>query len=193
MSIQLPNLPYALSALEPHVSRETLDVHYNKHHRGYVEKLGELIATTNHAHATLDDIVRSSSGPIFDNAAQVWNHNFYWQSLSPEPTQVHGELAARIDRDFGSFNQFREAFTKAAKEHFGSGWAWLVEERRGTLAVITTHDAETPLESDTFKPLLTCDVWEHAYYIDHRNDRGAYLDAFWHVANWDFAARRLKA
>lgn len=188
MQHELPALPYARDELEPHISEETLDFHYGKHHQGYVNNLNALLPETPFADAMLDDIVRESTGAVFNNAAQVWNHTFYWQSMTPGGREPGGALASRIATDFGSFAEFKSVFTSAATGQFGSGWAWLVQRRDGSLAVRTTSNADTPLVgADT--PLLTCDVWEHAYYIDRRNDRGAYIDSWWNVVNWDFAAQ----
>jgi superoxide dismutase, Fe-Mn family len=191
MSIELPALPYARNALQPHISSETLDFHYGKHHQTYVDNLNKLIAGTEFADADLETIVKKSQGGMFNNAAQVWNHTFYWNSLSPsggrEPT---GKLADAIIKSFGSFAAFKEEFSKAAIGTFGSGWAWLVQRPDGALAIVSTSNAATPITGSD-KPLLTCDVWEHAYYIDYRNARAKYVEAFWSLANWDFAAKRL--
>ncbi|HTD28930.1 MAG TPA: Fe-Mn family superoxide dismutase [Xanthomonadaceae bacterium] len=191
MSIELPALPYARNALQPHISSETLDFHYGKHHQTYVDNLNKLIVGTEFADADLETIVKKAQGGMFNNAAQIWNHTFYWNSLSPsggrEPT---GKLAEAIAKSFGSFAAFKEEFTKAAIGTFGSGWAWLVQRADGTLAIVSTSNAATPITGSD-KPLLTCDVWEHAYYIDYRNARAKYVEAFWSLANWDFAAKRL--
>lgn len=193
MAIELPNLPYAKNALAPHISEETLDFHYDKHHRAYVTNLNNLLPGTEFEAASLQDIVKKSSGGIFNNAAQVWNHTFYWNSLSPrgggEPT---GLLADAINKNFGSFNAFKEEFTKSAVTTFGSGWAWLVKNTDGSLAVLSTSNAGCPLTTGQ-TPLLTCDVWEHAYYIDYRNARPKYLEAFWALVNWEFAAKNFSA
>lgn len=190
MAIELPALPYERNALEPHISAETLDYHYGKHHQAYVTNLNKMIAGTEFEGQDLESIVRSSSAGVFNNAAQVWNHSFYWNCLSPngggEPT---GELAAAIARDFGSFAEFKEKFTATAIGTFGSGWAWLVKTPAGKLELVSTSNAATPLTSDN-KPLLTCDVWEHAYYVDYRNARPQYVEAFWHLVNWDFVAQQ---
>ena len=192
MAIELPPLPYPRDALQPHISAETLDYHYGKHHQAYVDNLNKQIAGTDHADKPLEDIVRSSSGGVFNNAAQVWNHTFYWNCLSPsgggEPT---GKLAEAIVQAFGSFEQFKEQFTQTALTTFGSGWAWLVQRPDGQLALVSTSNAATPLTgSDT--ALLTCDVWEHAYYVDYRNARPKYLEAFWKLVNWSFVAGRMR-
>jgi superoxide dismutase, Fe-Mn family len=189
MAHTLPDLPYAMNALEPHISRETLEFHYGKHHRTYVEKLNGLIEGTEFAKASLEDTVRGSSGGVFNNAAQIWNHTFYWHCLSPSGGgQPGGQLAKAIDDAFGSFGEFHKQFSDKAVTLFGSGWAWLVKQPGGKLAIVQTSNAETPLTGkDT--PLLTCDVWEHAYYIDYRNARPKYLEAFWQLVNWEFVAK----
>lgn len=188
MSYALPPLPYAPTALAPHLSAETLDFHYSKHHQTYVTNLNNLVPGTEYEGLSLEDIVRKApAGGIFNNAAQVWNHTFYWKSLSPNgggaPT---GALAQAIDKTFGSFDKFKEEFTKCAVTTFGSGWAWLVKNPDGSLALVSTSNAGCPLTSNQ-QPLLTCDVWEHAYYIDYRNARPKYLEAFWQLVNWQFA------
>jgi Fe-Mn family superoxide dismutase len=189
---KLPELPYAKTALAPHISAETLEYHYGKHHATYVANLNKLIAGTEFAESSLEDIVKKASGGLFNNAAQVWNHTFYWNSLSPKGGgEPSGALADALVKAFGSFAQFKEKLTAAAITQFGSGWAWLVKNSDGSLAVEQTSNAATPLK-DGKKPLLTVDVWEHAYYIDYRNARPAYLEAFWKLANWDFAAANLK-
>ena len=192
MAIELPTLPYAQDALAPHISKETLEYHYGKHHQTYVTNLNNLIPGTEFESMTLEDIVKKSQGAIFNNAAQIWNHTFYWNSLSPqgggEPT---GALAEAINRSFQSFAQFKESFNKLAVGTFGSGWAWLVQRPDRSLGLVSTSNAATPLTgNDT--PLLTCDVWEHAYYIDYRNARAKYVDAFWNLVNWEFASSLLK-
>ncbi len=192
MAIELPALPYARDALVPHISPETIDFHYSKHHQAYVTNLNNLIKGTAHENQSLEEIVRSSSGGVFNNAAQVWNHSFYWNCLKPNgggaPT---GALAAAIDAAFGSFDKFKEEFTKTAIGTFGSGWAWLVQKADGSLALASTSNAATPLTGDD-KPLLTCDVWEHAYYIDYRNLRAKYVEAFWNLVNWDFVSAQMR-
>ncbi|HEX7342151.1 MAG TPA: Fe-Mn family superoxide dismutase [Rhodanobacteraceae bacterium] len=188
MAIELPPLPYANNALEPHISAETLDYHYGKHHAGYVTKLNAAIAGTELADAALEDIIRKASGGLFNNAAQTWNHTFYWNSLSPngggEPT---GKLLEAINKSFGSVDKFKQEFTTSAGGNFGSGWTWLVQRTDGSLAIVNTSNAATPITGSD-KPLLTVDVWEHAYYIDYRNARPKYLEAFFNLVNWDFAA-----
>jgi Fe-Mn family superoxide dismutase len=191
MAFSLPPLPYELDALAPHISKETLEFHYGKHHQAYVTNLNNLIAGTEFESSSLEDIIKKSSGGIFNNAAQVWNHTFYWNGLSPngggEPT---GDLLAGINAKWGSFDAFKEAFNKSAAGNFGSGWTWLVKRTDGTLDIVNTGNAATPLTTDDV-PLMTCDVWEHAYYIDYRNARPKYLENFWNVVNWDFAASNL--
>jgi superoxide dismutase, Fe-Mn family len=189
MEHKLPELPYALDALAPHISRETLEYHYGKHHQTYVTNLNNLIKGTEFENATLEDIIKKSSGGIFNNAAQVWNHTFYWHCLSPKGGGEAGDaLGAAIAKKWGSYAAFKEAFTKAAVGTFGSGWAWLVKKADGSLDIVSTSNAATPLTSPD-KPLLTCDVWEHAYYIDYRNARPKYMDAFWALVHWEFAAK----
>lgn len=194
MSVSLPDLPYSQKALAPHISEETLSFHYGKHHKSYVDKLNSLIQGTEWEKAGLEEIIKSSSGKnqsVFNSAAQAWNHSFYWSSLSPDGGgQPFGSLAAAIEKSFGSAEKFKERFAAAALGQFGSGWAWLVEEG-GSLKVTATSNAETPLTSPGQKPLLTCDVWEHAYYIDYRNARNKYIEAFWRLINWRFAGKNL--
>ncbi len=191
MAIELPALPYDRAALEPHISAETIDFHYSKHHQTYVTNLNNLIAGTEFESADLESIVRKAQGGMFNNAAQVWNHSFYWNCLKPngggEPT---GKLAEAIDAAFGSFDAFKAEFTKTAIGTFGSGWAWLVQRADGSLALVSTSNAATPL-TGTDKPLLTCDVWEHAYYVDYRNARPKYVEAFWNLVNWDFVSAQM--
>ena len=193
MSFELPALPYAKDALAPHISEETIEYHYGKHHQTYVTNLNNLVPGTEFEGLTLEEIIKKSSGGIFNNAAQVWNHTFYWHSLSPNgggaPT---GGLAYAIDRTFGSFEQFKEEFTKTAVTTFGSGWAWLVKKPNGGLELVSTSNAATPLTA-SLTPILTCDVWEHAYYIDFRNQRPKYLEAFWALVNWEFASANYEA
>lgn len=188
MTIQLPPLPYEMDALAPHISRETLEYHYGKHHKAYVDNLNNLIPNTEFANKSLEEIIMKSSGGIFNNAAQIWNHTFYWHCLSPngggKPT---GALASAIDTAFGSFEQFKELFTKTAVTTFGSGWGWLVKNANGALELVSTSNAQTPMTSNQ-KALLTCDVWEHAYYIDYRNARPKYVEHFWELVNWDFVS-----
>jgi superoxide dismutase, Fe-Mn family len=192
MEYKLPPLPYALDALEPHISGETLEFHYRKHHQSYVTNLNHLVKGTEFENLPLEEIVKKSSAGIFNNAAQMWNHSLYWNSLAPKAggKPPAGALAAAIDRKWGSFDAFKEAFTQSAVSHFGSGWTWLVKKPEGSLDIVNTSNAATPLTTAD-KPLLTCDVWEHAYYIDYRNRRPDYLEAFWNLVNWDFAAGNL--
>ena len=191
MAIELPALPYERNALAPHISEETIDYHYGKHHNTYVVNLNKLIEGTDFAGKSLEDIVKGSDGGIFNNAAQVWNHTFYWNCLSPngggEPT---GDIAGLIEKSFGSFAEFKEKFTQQAVTTFGSGWAWLIIDDNGNLSMTSTSNADTPIKHGQ-KPLLTCDVWEHAYYIDYRNVRPDYLAAFWNLVNWDFVNEQL--
>lgn len=191
MAITLPDLPYAKNALAPHISEETLDFHYGKHHNAYVTKLNGMIEGTEFADKSLEEIVKGSSGGMFNNAAQVFNHTFYWNSMKPNGGGApSGDLAAAIDRDFGSFDAFKAAFSEAGATQFGSGWAWLVVEN-GKLSVTKTANAETPITGSA-TPLLTMDVWEHAYYIDFRNARPKYIETFLdQLVNWDFAAANL--
>ena len=191
MTIELPALPWPKDSLAPHISVETLDYHHGKHHQAYVTNLNKLIAGTPQENASLEDIVKNSSGGIFNNAAQVWNHTFYWNSMKPggggEPT---GAIAAAINASFGSYAAFREQFVAAATTQFGSGWAWLVKSG-DKLEIVKTSNAETPLTTDK-KPILTIDVWEHAYYVDYRNARPKYIDTFLDsLINWDFANANL--
>ncbi len=192
MTFTLPALPYAMDALAPHISKETIEYHYGKHHQAYVNNLNKLIPGTEFASMSLDEIIKQAKGGIFNNAAQIWNHTFYWHCLSPngggEPT---GKLADAINSHFGSFNEFKEQFTQAAATTFGSGWAWLVQDSTGALKIISTSNAGTPM-TEGLTALLTCDVWEHAYYIDYRNARPDYIGAFWSLVHWDFVASNLK-
>jgi Fe-Mn family superoxide dismutase len=189
MAIELPALPYARDALAPHISPETIDYHYGKHHQTYVTNLNNQIKGTAFENAALEEIVAKSSGAMFNNAAQVWNHTFYWNCLKPagggEPS---GKLGEAITTAFGSFAAFKEEFTKVA---LGSGWAWLVQRADGTLALVSTSNAATPVTT-TDRALLTCDVWEHAYYVDYRNARAKYVEAFWNLVNWDFVAGQMR-
>lgn len=192
MTFQLPALPYERNALEPHISSETLDYHYGKHHQAYVNNLNKLIEGSEFEGKSLEDIITSSQGGVFNNAAQIWNHTFYWNSLSPNGGgEADGELAAAIAAKFGNFDEFKSQFTQSAATTFGSGWAWLVKNAAGELEVVSTSNAGTPLTAGQ-TPLLTCDVWEHAYYIDTRNDRPKYISNFWNLVNWDFVAKNFK-
>jgi superoxide dismutase, Fe-Mn family len=189
MEHTLPTLPYAMDALQPHISKETLEFHYGKHHQTYVTNLNNLIKGTEHENASLEDIIKKSSGGLFNNAAQIWNHTFYWHCLKPngggEPT---GKLADAIKAKFGSFDEFKKQFTQTCIGTFGSGWGWLVKNADGTVDLMSTSNAQLPMTSGKVA-LLTCDVWEHAYYIDYRNKRPDYLAAFWNLVNWDFASK----
>ncbi len=193
MAHQLPELPYEQNALEPHISAETLEYHYGKHHATYVTNLNNLIPGTEFENMSLEDIISKSSGGIFNNAAQVWNHTFYWNCLSPngggEPT---GELGDAINKAFGSFADFKDKFTTSAVTNFGSGWTWLVKNSAGDLEIVNTSNAGNPM-TNGMTPLMTCDVWEHAYYIDYRNARPKYLETFWNLVNWDFVSGNLSA
>ena len=188
MAHELPPLPYEMTALEPHISARTLEFHYGKHHAGYVKKLNNMIPGTEFESDSLEDIIRNASGGIFNNAAQVFNHTFYWQCMSPngggEPS---GALAKALIKSFGSVGEFRERFSEQAGGLFGSGWAWLVRKPDGSLAIAQTSNAGCPIASGDH-PLLTCDVWEHAYYLDYQNARPDYVKAFWNLVNWDFVA-----
>nr|VFK65266.1 MAG: superoxide dismutase, Fe-Mn family [Candidatus Kentron sp. TC] len=188
---ELPQLPYAKGALAPHISEETLEFHYGKHHQTYVTNLNNLIKGSEFEGMSLEDIIKKSSGGIFNNSAQVWNHTFYWKSLDPKgggaPT---GALADAIGSAFDSFDNFKEKFTTSAVTNFGSGWTWLVKSDQGKLELLNTSNAGTPMTEGKIA-LLTCDVWEHAYYIDYRNARPKYVDAFWSLVNWDFVASNL--
>jgi Fe-Mn family superoxide dismutase len=193
MAFTLPPLPYAKNALEPHISEETVEYHYGKHHAAYVNKLNSLIPGTPFEDLSLEEIILKSDGPIFNNAAQVWNHTFYWNSMKPNGGgDPAGDLAVAIEKHFGSLADFKQKFTDSALNRFGSGWAWLVKDSHGALEIVSTSNAENPMTSGK-KPLLTCDVWEHAYYIDTRNDRGKYVSNFWQLVNWDFVAENFKS
>ena len=189
MAFELPALPYAKDALLPHISAETLEFHHGKHHNAYVGKLNSVVEGTDFAGKSLEDIIKSSEGPVFNNAAQIWNHTFYWHCLSPngggEPT---GALADAINAKWGSFAAFQTAFNDKAVNNFGSSWTWLVKKADGSLDIVNTSNAGTPLTDSSIKALLTVDLWEHAYYIDFRNARPTYLNAFWALANWEFAS-----
>jgi Fe-Mn family superoxide dismutase len=189
MAFELPALPYAQDALEPHISAETLGFHYGKHHATYVAKLNGLVEGTDMADKSLEEVVKSSSGGIFNNAAQIWNHTFYWHSLSPngggEPT---GALGDAITAKWGSFDDFKAAFNDKAVNNFGSSWTWLVKNADGSLEIVNTSNAGTPITDEGVTPLMTVDLWEHAYYIDYRNVRPNYLGGFWSLVNWEFAS-----
>jgi Fe-Mn family superoxide dismutase len=191
MAIELPALPYDRTALAPHISAETIDFHYGKHHQTYVTNLNNQIKGSEFENLDLEAIIRKAQGGMFNNAAQVWNHTFYWSCLKPDGGgEPSGKLAEAINAAFGSFAAFKEQFTNTALTTFGSGWAWLVQRQDGSLALVSTPNAATPL-TGTDKALLTCDVWEHAYYIDYRNARAKYVEAFWNLVNWDFVAAQM--
>ncbi len=190
MPFELPDLPFAKDALAPHISAETIEYHYGKHHRAYVDKLNGLVAGTEWEGKALEDIVRKASGGVFNNGAQAWNHAFYWKCLKPAGGAPGGALSDAITSAFGGVDALKEKFTAAAAGQFGSGWAWLVKNPAGTLEVTATPNADNPMRQGA-TPLLTCDVWEHAYYIDYRNARAKYLEAFWNLINWDFVAANL--
>ena len=194
MAFELPALPYAINALEPHISQETLEYHHGKHHNTYVVNLNNLVPGTEFEGKSLEEIIKTSNGGIFNNAAQIWNHTFYWHCLSPngggEPT---GAMADASNKAFGSFAEFKDAFTKSAIGNFGSSWTWLVKKADGSLAIVNTSNAGCPLTEAGTTPLLTVDLWEHAYYIDFRNLRPKYMETFWALVNWEFVAKNLAA
>lgn len=190
--IELPKLPYKRDALEPHISQKTIDFHYGQHHAGYVRNLNNLIEGSPLEKMSLEEIIRNSDGPIFNNAAQVWNHTFYWNCMSPEKNMMpQAVLMKNIERDFGSYENFKQLFIKQAATLFGSGWLWLITDKNGKLSLMQTHNADNPLTHESVTPLLTCDVWEHAYYIDQQNQRLAYINEFWQIINWRFVEKRL--
>lgn len=189
MNFELPKLPYALDALQPYISQETLEYHYGKHHKAYVDNLNKLVVNTEFADSSLEDIIKKSSGGIFNNAAQVWNHTFYWHCMTPNGAgQPKGKLLDAIVQKFGSFDEFKKQFTQTSVGTFGSGWGWLVKNDKGELELMSTSNADLPMKHNK-KALLTCDVWEHAYYIDYRNLRPAYVEKFWNIVNWDFVEK----
>jgi Fe-Mn family superoxide dismutase len=191
MPHQLPDLPYPENALEPHLSAETLALHHGKHHATYVSKLNGLIEGTDLAEASLVEIVKRGQGGVFNNGAQAWNHAFYWHCMSPSGGgDPQGELAAAVARDFGGISKLREDFSNALTTLFGSGWVWLVKDETDQLSIVSAGNADNPLREGR-TPILTCDMWEHAYYVDYRNEKKKYVDAFWAVVDWDFAARNL--
>ena len=193
MTYELPELPYAKNALEPAISQETLEYHYGKHHAAYVNNLNKLVPGSEYDGLSLDELVLQAKGGIFNNAAQVWNHTFYWNSMAPNAGgEPQGELMTAIEKAFGSFEQFKADFTKAGMTRFGSGWAWLVKQSDGSLAITSTANADNPM-TQGLTPLLTCDVWEHAYYIDTRNNRGQYIENFWSLVNWEFVTANFQA
>lgn len=190
--IELPKLPYKRDALEPHISQRTIDFHYGQHHAGYVKNLNNLIENSKFENMSLEDIIKNSEGSIFNNAAQVWNHTFYWHCMTPENDGYPQALLLKtIERDFGSFDNFKQMFIKQAATLFGSGWLWLVCDKEGKLSLLQTSNAETPLTNNELRPLLVCDVWEHAYYLDQQNLRLAYLNEFWQIINWKFVEKKL--
>ncbi|UOF93932.1 MAG: superoxide dismutase [Fe] [Bordetella sp.] len=192
----LPTLPYDLDSLEPYISKETLEFHYGKHHRTYVSNLNNLILDTKFSDLSLEEIVKESSGTIFNNAAQIWNHTFYWNSMSPEINSKNhkptGKLFESICAQWGDLDTFKASFNASAISNFGSGWTWLVKKIDNSLDIINTSNAETPITTSN-KPILTCDVWEHAYYIDYRNVRPKYLESFWALVNWEFAKQNFSS
>lgn len=189
---ELPKLPYAMDALQPYISKETLEFHYGKHHKAYVDNLNKLIAGTEFEDLSLEETIKKSSGGIFNNAAQVWNHTFYWHCMSPHSArEPSGKLADAITKKFGSFEEFKKLFSQTAIATFGSGWGWLVKNKDGSIEIISTSNAATPMTQDK-KALLTCDVWEHAYYIDYRNARPSYVENFWNLVNWDFVTENFE-
>lgn len=190
--IELPQLPYAMDALQPFISKQTIEFHYGKHHQTYVDNLNKLVEGTEFENSSLEEMIKRSNGGIFNNAAQVWNHTFYWESLTPASTGVpQGVLAAEIGRQFGSFEDFRQKFTQAALTLFGSGWVWLAKDDKGTLEILQTSNADNPLRTGRI-PLLTCDVWEHAYYLDKQNRRAAYVEDFWKIVDWNRVSLRME-
>ena len=193
MAFELPELPYSMDALQPHISKETLEYHYGKHHKAYVDKLNAALDGKPEASLSLEEVIKAGQDTpaVFNNAAQIWNHTFYWNSLSPAGGgEPEGALAQAVNDSFGSFADFKKQFTDKAATLFGSGWTWLVKKGDGKLDIVQTANAATPI-TDDLVPLLTCDVWEHAYYIDYRNARPSYVDAFWNLVNWEFASRNL--
>ena len=191
MAFKLPELPFTSDALAPHISPETLEFHYSKHHNAYVTNLNKLVEGTADAEKSLEELVKTSSGGIFNNAAQVWNHSFYWNCLAPNAGGApKGKIGAAIEKEFGSFDEFKTQFSTACATQFGSGWAWLVKDGSNKLSIVKTANAGNPM-TDNLTPLLTCDVWEHAYYIDYRNARPKYVEAFWNLVNWDFVESQL--
>jgi Fe-Mn family superoxide dismutase len=190
MAFELPKLPYAYNALEPHIDARTMEIHHSKHHQAYTTNLNNAIAGTDMEHATIEEILSNcmDKPAVRNNGGGFWNHNLFWEIMSPTGGgNPSGALATALDEAFGSFEGFKDTFTKAAATRFGSGWAWLVKKADGSLDLVSTSNAGTPLTTDA-KPLLTCDVWEHAYYVDYRNARPKYVESFWNLVNWDFAA-----
>lgn len=194
MAFELPALPYAKDALEPHISAETLEFHHGKHHATYVAKLNGLVEGTDLAEKTLEEIIKTSEGGVFNNAAQIWNHTFYWNCLAPNAGgEPSGDLATAIAAKFGSFAEFQAQLNDKAVNNFGSSWTWLVKKADGSLELVNTSNAGTPLTEEGTTPLLTVDLWEHAYYIDYRNVRPNYLNGFWALVNWEFVAKNFAA
>jgi superoxide dismutase, Fe-Mn family len=192
MTHTLPKLPYALDALQPYISKETLEYHYGKHHQAYVTNLNNLIVNTEFEQMPLEDIIMKSSGGIFNNAAQIWNHTFYWHCMTPKSAkEPSSKLADAIKKTYGSFEEFKKLFSQASISTFGSGWGWLVKNLDGELEIVSTSNAGTPMQQNK-KALLTCDVWEHAYYIDYRNLRPTYVEKFWEIVNWDFVSENFE-
>ena len=190
MAFTLPELPYALNALEPYITQNTLEFHYGKHHQAYVNNLNNLLPGSGFENASLEDIIRESSGGVFNNGAQIWNHTFYFTTFSPDSQgKPDGNFLKAIENEFGSFEDFKTQFTSAAATLFGAGWAWLVKNDLGSLSIVKESNAGNPLK-DGYTPLLTCDVWEHAYYLDYQNKRPDYLKAFWEIIDWKAVARR---
>ena len=191
MKIKQPDLPYAMNALEPHISQETMEYHYGKHHKAYVDKTNTLIEGTEFADMDLESIIKGAKGALFNQAAQVWNHSFYWNSMSPDGGgDPEGVIADAIRESFGTLENLKNEFNEETMANFASGWAWLVKNKSDNgLSIIETDDAQTPLIDEGVVPLLTCDIWEHAYYIDYRNARAKYLEAWWKLVNWEFANR----
>ncbi|HET8701068.1 MAG TPA: Fe-Mn family superoxide dismutase [Nitrococcus sp.] len=194
MKIELPELPYAIDALKPYISQETLEYHHGKHHKAYVDKTNQLIEGTEYANMELEAIIKKATGGLFNQSAQVWNHTFYWNSMAPRAGgDPKGPIADAIRESFGSFEEFRKQFNEKTAANFGSGWGWLVKNKSDNkLAIVETDDAQTALTNESVVPLMTCDIWEHAYYIDYRNARPKYLEAFWNLVNWDFVNRNFE-
>lgn len=192
MEFKLPQLPYSHDALQPHISRETLEYHHGKHHQTYVNKLNALVEGKPESKKTLEELIQSSQGPLFNNAAQTWNHTFYWNCLSPNGGGVpEGALGKAIAENFKSFDEFKKKFSDSSADLFGSGWTWLAKDDKGKLSIIAAKDADNPIRNH-LTPILTCDVWEHAYYLDYRNVRAKYIEAFWNLVNWEFVESQLQ-
>ncbi len=191
MAFTLPDLPYSRDALAPHMSKETLDYHYGKHHKAYVDKANGALEGSGFENASLEDVVKEASGFLFNQTAQIWNHTFFWNSLSPNGGgEPRGDVRNQLEKAFNSVEDFKSQFSKAAQAIFGSGWAWLIRNNSGELEIVTTQNAGNPMTSNQ-TPLLTCDMWEHAYYIDYRNAKPDFLDAYWNIVNWDFVDQNL--